>query len=282
MTTLHGRTVLVTGSARGIGLAMAVRFAAEGGRIIVSDLPGEPLEAAIDAVAAEGSEAVVLPMDVTDPTSVAAAARRLRDRFGGLDVLVNNAGTVRGGAFLDVPLEDHLATHRVNTLGPVIVTHAFLGDLISRPEAHLVNIASASGFIGLPWGSTYASSKWAMIGLSESLRLELAELGHRHVGVTTVCPSYTRTGLFDGARPARTTRVLSPERLADRVVRAVLANRPFVLTPWLVRLVPLMRGVLPLRGFDLVARAFGATDSMRDWRGRSAPDGGDNQRGESS
>jgi short-subunit dehydrogenase len=159
----------------------------------------------------------------------------------------------------------------------MFVTYEFLGDLIAQPEAHLVNIASASGFIGLPFGSSYASSKWALIGLGESLRLEMGVLGHDHVGVTTVCPSYTRTGLFNGAKPARTTRVLTPERLADQVVGAVRRNRPFVKTPWLVHLVPLLRGILPTRLFDLVGHAFGATTSMQDWRGRgsAAGSGGD-------
>jgi len=267
--------VLITGAGRGIGQALAWRFAREGCHVLVADLPGQSVDETLEGVVARGGEATALTLDVTERDSVAAAAARVRNEIGGLDVLVNNAGTVRGGAFLEVPLEDHLLTHEVNTIGPVIVTHEFLGDLIARPEAHLVNIASASGFIGLPWGSTYASSKWALIGLGESLRLELASLGHRHVGVTTVCPSYTRTGLFDGARPARTTRVLTPERLADRVVHAVTHNRPFVRTPWLVALVPLMRGVLPTRLFDAVGRIFGATTSMQQWRGRtSAADGG--------
>jgi all-trans-retinol dehydrogenase (NAD+) len=279
MTELRGRTVLITGAARGIGQALASRFAREGSRVIVSDLPGQSVARTLDLIATLGGDAVALPMDVTDPTSVAAAAETLRARHGGLDVLVNNAGTVRGGPFLDVELADHLLTYRVNTFGPVIVTHALLGDLIARPSAHVVNIASAAGWIGLPWGSTYASSKWAVVGLGESLRLELAEQGHRHVGVTTVCPSYTRTGLFEGARPARTTRVLSHERLADRVVGAVLGDRPFVMTPWLVQLVPLLRGLLPTRAFDVLTRGFGATTSMRNWRGRaSAPDRGEHER----
>lgn len=270
MKQLRGRTVLITGAGRGIGQALAWRFAREGCHVLVGELPGQSVDQTLTGVVDRGGKATALALDVTDRDSVAAAAARVRSELGGLDILINNAGTVRGGAFLDVPLEDHLLTHQVNTIGPVIVTHEFLGDLISRPAAHLVNIASASGFIGLPWGSTYASSKWALIGLGESLRLELASLGHRHVGVTTVCPSYTRTGLFDGARPARTTRVITPEHLADRVVRAVIHDRPFVKTPWLVALIPLLRGVLPTPLFDAVGRAFGATTSMQQWRGRQS------------
>ena len=88
---------------------------------------------------------------------------------GPIDVLVNNAGLVFGGAFLDVPLERHLTTYRVNTLGLVAMTHAFLPDLMAGRDGHVVNVASASGFIGLPFGATYASSKWAVLGFSELL-----------------------------------------------------------------------------------------------------------------
>jgi short-subunit dehydrogenase len=154
------------------------------------------------------------------------------------------------------------------------MAHAFLADLAERPEAHLVQIASASGFIGLPFGATYASSKWAVVGFSESIRMELRQTGRGHVGVTTVCPSYVQTGMFDGARAPRLTRLLTPERVATLTVRAVLRGRAFVLTPWLVRLTPILNAALPRRVFDPVARLFGATTSMASWHGRSgAPPG---------
>jgi all-trans-retinol dehydrogenase (NAD+) len=176
---------------------------------------------------------------------------------------------VHGGPFIDVPLERHIQTYGVNTLGLVAMTHAFLPDLIASSEGHLVNISSASGFIGLPFGATYASSKWSVIGFSESLRLELDTLGHRHVGVTTVCPSYVSTGLFDGARPPLTTRFVTPEKIAALTVAAIKSNRAFVLTPWLVKLTPLLKGILPRRLFDMVTGLLGATGGMQDWKGRT-------------
>jgi short-subunit dehydrogenase len=181
---------------------------------------------------------------------------------------VNNAGVVFGGPFLDVPLEKHLATYRVNVLGLVSLTHAFLPDLLGRPDAHLVNVASASGFIGLPHGATYASSKWAVIGFSESLRLELELQGHRHVHVTTVCPSYVATGLFEGARAPLTTRLLTAERLADKVVSAMLRDAIWVRVPWLVKVTPMLKGVLPTRMFYSVAGVLGVNTSMTAWKGR--------------
>ena len=130
------------------------------------------------------------PIGSTSPTR--GSSPRSRERInadgGPIEVLVNNAGTVFGGYFLDVPLDRHLTTLAVNLLGVVIVTHAFLPDLIDRPDAHLVNIASVAALRRRVRGSTYASSKWGVIGFSESIELELREQGNAHVHVTTVCP----------------------------------------------------------------------------------------------
>src|SRR5262249_2613898 len=187
---------------------------------------------------------------------------------GPIAVLVNTAGLVFGGAFLDVPLEQHLTTYRVNTIGLVAMTYAFLPDLIAGRDGHVVNVASASAYIGLPFGATYASSKWAVLGFSESLALELELQGHGHVHVTAVCPSYVATGLFDGASAPRMTRLLTAARVADLTVRAVLRNRPYVRTPWIVQGTPILKALLPFRAFARVAAVLGVNTSMMEWRGR--------------
>jgi short-subunit dehydrogenase len=268
MQTLHGKRVLVTGAASGIGKAIAERVAAEGAELLLVDVNPRALEEAGASLARNGASVRTYVLDVTE-TSRMVGLHEQTDRDGGpIDVLVNNAGLVFGGAFLDVPLEQHLTTYRVNTLGLVAMTYAFLRDLIAGGDGHVVNVASASAFIGLPFGATYASSKWAVLGFSESLALELELQGHRHVHVTAVCPSYVKTGLFAGARAPRTTRMLTPERVADLTVRAVLANRPVVRTPWLVRVTPAMKGLMPFRVFYRAAALLGVNTSMMKWRGR--------------
>jgi short-subunit dehydrogenase len=157
----------------------------------------------------------------------------------------------------------------VNVLGLVSMTHAFLPDLVARPEAHLVNVASAAGLTAVPFASTYASSKWAVVGFSESIRLELARQGHRRVHVTTVCPLYVSTGLFEGARPPLFTPMLTPARVADEIVEGVERDRVFVRTPWLVKLVPFLNGVLPTGIVDALSTALGAAGSMEQWTGRA-------------
>jgi all-trans-retinol dehydrogenase (NAD+) len=267
MRHLTGKRVLITGGAAGIGRKLAERFATAGAETLIADIHEEAAREAAASLNAAGHRASAYVLDVTEPAAILAMRDRVHRDGGPIDVLVNNAGVVFGGAFLEVPLDKHLATYRVNLLGLTAVTHAFLPDLIAQPDAHLVNIASASGFIGLPNGSTYAASKWAVIGFSESIRLELAVQGHRHVHTTIVCPSYVATGLFNGARAVRTTSMVNPERLAQLVLHAVLRNRLYVLTPWVVKVTPFLKGVLPRPLFDAVESVFGATSSMLGWRG---------------
>src|SRR6185436_9341079 len=234
------------------------------------DLNDEALHEVAAELKRQGARVRTYVLDVTDTSRITGLKEQIARDLGRIDVLVNNAGLVFGGAFLDVPLEKHLTTYRVNTLGLVAMTHAFLPDLLAGPDGHVVNVASASGYIGLPFGATYASSKWAVLGFSESLALELELQGHGHVHVTSICPSYVSTGLFDGAKAPFMTRLLTADRVADLTVRAVLANKPQLRTPWLVAMTPVMKALLPFRIFYRMAAMLGVNTSMMRWRGRGA------------
>ncbi|MGB5697005.1 MAG: SDR family oxidoreductase [Polyangiales bacterium] len=267
MKTLRGKRVLITGGAQGIGLEMATKFAGRGADVVIADLNRTKLGEARTKIAALGVSAWGFPVDVTNPASIASLKAQVSAEAGPIDVLVNNAGVVFGGPFLETPLDRHFKTFEVNILGLVAMTHAFLPELIARPDAHLVNIASASGFIGLPYGSTYASSKWAAIGFSESIRSELHVLGHEHVHVTIVCPSYIGTGMFEGAEAPKTTHILEPGFVADKVLHAVEHDTVYVMEPWMVKITPLLRDLLPTKLYDRISHLFGADTSMAHWSG---------------
>jgi short-subunit dehydrogenase len=266
--TLRGKRALVTGGASGIGKAMAERFAAAGAEIILVDLNEAALRETAAGFERNGTRVRTYTLDVTDTSRITGLKEQIQRDVGRIDVLVNNAGLVFGGGFLDVPLEKHLTTYRVNTLGLVAMTHAFLPDLIAGTDGHVVNVASASGYIGLPFGATYASSKWAVLGFTESLALELDLQGHGHVHVTAICPSYVATGLFDGAKAPFGTKLLTADRVADMTVKAVLGNKPSVRTPWLVQVTPILKALTPFRLFYRVAALLGVNTSMMQWRGR--------------
>jgi short-subunit dehydrogenase len=268
MRSLTGKRVLITGGASGIGRSMARRFAAEGAHLILVDLDRTALEVVAAELTALGAPVQQHRLDITDNHAILAMRDAVHAAGGPIDVLVNNAGTVFGGYFLEVPIERHLTTFRVNLEGLVQMTHAFLPDLIGRPDAHLVNIASLASYGGAPGGSTYGASKWGVLGFSESIELELARLGHTHVHVTTVCPGVVSTGLFEGTRPLRLTSTLTPDRVADAAVLGVLRNSTYVRTPWLVKLAPALRGLLPHRAFNAVHAMLGGTSAMDQWIGR--------------
>lgn len=267
MPNVRLKRVLVTGAAQGIGLAIARAFAQKGAEVVLTDLNADSLGEAREALTATGALCRAYPLDVTDEAAVQNVRDQLHADAGSLDILVNNAGVVFGGAFLDVPMAKHQLTYGVNILGMVAMTHAFLPDLIASPGGHLVNVASASGFVGLPFGTTYASSKWAAIGFSDSIRQELRALGHKNVGVSTICPAYVATGLFNGAQPPKTTKFMPPEDLAGKVVAAVEKRRPWVLEPWLIKITPVLANILPTSVSDVLGDAFGASNSMKSWRG---------------
>jgi len=258
-----GSRVLVTGSGQGLGFAIASAFHNAGAKVVLTDVDTERVNQAIAKLT--GTCGYVL--DVTNVDNIVDVRARLHAEQGPIDILVNNAGVVFGGEFLTIPLAKHITTVNVNLSGLLAVTHVFLPDLLARPAAHLVNIASASAVIALPNAATYAATKWAVLGFTESLQEELRLLRQRHLRVTAICPSYITTGLFDGAKPVGFTRWLSPEEVACAVVRAVEQDREFVMLPRSLRLLYGIAAGWPRSWYKWVCRRLGVSRSMIDWRG---------------
>jgi all-trans-retinol dehydrogenase (NAD+) len=262
---LRGARVVITGGARGLGLSFAREFLGRGARVVLLDRDEGEL---IRAVATLGGATAGHTLEITDGPAVLA----VRDRIlaeGPVDVLVNNAGVVFGGGFGEVPLAQHAATIDVNVTGVMAMTHAFLPHLETRPRAAILNVASASAFIALPFATSYAASKWAVLGFSESLDEELRERGKSHVRVSVLCPSYVTTGLFDGATPAAGTWLLSPEEVAEAGVRMVEQSTARKLLPWTSAILLAGFAWVPRPLFHRVARLFGVSRSMTRWRGHA-------------
>jgi all-trans-retinol dehydrogenase (NAD+) len=260
-----GSRVLITGAGHGLGFAIAEAFSRAGAKVVITDVDAERVQQAV----AKLTGACGYVFDVTNAEQIAEARLRLNAEHGPIDVLVNNAGVVFGGAFLDVPLAKHLTTVNVNLSGLLAVTHTFLPDMIARPAAHIVNIASASAVIALPMGTSYAATKWAVLGFTESLQEELLLLGHTHVRATALCPSFIRTGLFEGANPVRHTRWLTSEEVAAAVVGAVEKRREFVMLPRTLRVLYGLSAGWPRRLYKWTCRRLGVANSMANWRGHA-------------
>lgn len=268
MGRIEGSTVLVTGGASGLGYLTAERLLAAGaGKVLIWDIAEESLAAAISELAATGRHVVGARVDMGDARDIQRAAREMRAASVDVDILINNAGIVVGREFAEHTHDDISRTMAINALGPMHLTRQVLPGMLARGRGHVVNIASAAGLVANPRMSVYCASKWAVIGWSESLRLEM-ERGRTRVSVTTVAPYYTDTGMFEGVR-SPVIPVLKPEYVANRIVRAIRADTVFLPLPRVVGLVPFMRGVLPRRWFDRIGGDWlGIYRSMSTFRGR--------------
>lgn len=195
--------------------------------------------------------------------------------MGRIDILVNNAGYLAPGNFLDQPVHTWRKTVDVNVNGMINTIYAVLPGMYERNFGHIVNVSSAAGLLGVSGLAVYAASKWAVAGLTESLRHEALNLKKRGVAFSSVHPSYVAEGLFAGAGMRGLGAVLVP-RLRDHdvvaraIVNAALKRRRHApKRPLSVRLATLLRGILPDALFQGVVRAFGIHRSMSTWVGKS-------------
>lgn len=204
---LSGKTVLITGGSRGLGLVMARELLREGARLAICARDEAELERARTDLVRRGADVLALPCDVTNQEQVNEMVRVVRDRFGQIDVLINNAGAIAVGPMEVMTLEDYEAAMKIHFWAPLYTTLAVLPEMRQRHEGRIVNISSIGGKISTPHLLPYSASKFALTGFSEGLRAELASYG---IVVTTICPGLMRTGspynaIFKGQHRAEYT-----------------------------------------------------------------------------
>jgi len=268
MKDVRGKVVVITGAALGMGKLLAKKFVADGARTVMVDLNPQALSAAVSELGGPEQGAFEYIADITDRGKVLALRQWVHGEFGTVDVLVNNAGIVAGGPFLKVPIEKHLRTIDVNVSALISMTHAFLPDMIEKRAGHLIMLASAAGFVGVPALSSYCASKWAVIGFSESVRLELEREGITGVKLTIVCPSYVDTGMFAGAKAPLLTPMLKPEEIVESIYRGFKQDKLWVIEPAVVKTIPAMKALLPTPIVDRIGALLGMHSSMDEWVGR--------------
>lgn len=249
---LSGQVAAVTGAARGIGKATAKALAAQGVKVAIGDLDGALAEQAAGEV---GHGAIGLPLDVTRRDSFEAFVDAAEERLGPLDVLVNNAGIMQLGAFLD---EDDATAHRqvdINVHGVLYGMKIVLPRFRERGRGHLVNIASTAGKAGFPGGATYCGTKHFVVGVSEAVRAELRGSG---IEISCVMPGVVNTELAAGLKEARGVRNVNPEDVANAIVEALQQPHFDVFVPKSIGTINKVMGVLPRGGREGIARALKA------------------------
>lgn len=235
---MSGQRIFITGGASGLGKAIALRFARAGWKVCIADIHDDRGAETRDALSALGVDAFYVRCDVRREEDLRAVAEALGARWGGVDVVVNNAGVAQAGAIEDVALDDWQWILDINLLGVVRGCKVFTPVFKRQGRGYFINIASMAGLLDLPQMSSYNVSKAGVVALSETLQNELAPV---NIGVSVVCPSFFKTNLGESMRTtdpklgARMARLLekSPitaDDIADDIFRAV-ERREFLVLP---------------------------------------------------
>ncbi len=243
MQVLEGKTAFVTGAASGIGRGLADRFAAEGMKVVLADIEEAELSRAVKEIEATGAEVRGVVCDVSRRASVEDAAQRAFEAYGNVHVVCNNAGVSPFGNLVDTTAGDWEWTVGVNLMGVIHGIQTFVPHMLSHGYGgHVVNTASICGLMPLPGCGVYAATKYAVVGISEVLKLEVGSQG---IGVSVLCPSFVNTRLHDSTRnqPAEsrvTTEVpdfvktalaggSTPAEMAEQVVDGIRRNKLHIL-----------------------------------------------------
>ena len=270
---LKNKLVLITGGAKGIGLATAQRILNEGGKVILWDFNEDDLNKTVNNFKEKGFDVFSQICDVTNKEQVYSNANIIKEKFGSLDILINNAGTVYTGYMLDRSDEELENLINVNFTSMIYTIRAFMPGMLDKNSGHIINISSASSMTGAPKLAVYAATKWAVAGLTESLRLEVQKMGKSGVRFSSIHPNFLKKGLFEGTKLNFLGQLLAPGVKSHDAVAKVIVNRAIKLgfhspkVPWIMNQVVLLRALLPSSLLIKVSSLYGLYDMMDDYKG---------------
>ncbi len=235
MHVIDGKKALVTGAAEGIGRAISLQLAREGADLFLLDINDHGLSKVVCEAQRLGVEAIGRRCDVSQPHEITAAVQDVLDKWGELDILINNAGVCYYGPTVKMTAEQWDWLLAINLHAPIQFTRMLLPVFLQRTEAHILNVASICGLVAGGRYAAYQVSKFGLVGLTEALR---AEFGRQGLGVTVVCPGPVTTNFFrstlcgrKGGQTPEPPRWLcaTPERVAAKAIRAIYRDRRLVL-----------------------------------------------------
>jgi NAD(P)-dependent dehydrogenase (short-subunit alcohol dehydrogenase family) len=273
------KVVLITGGSRGLGLVLARQFCQEGARVVLLARDSDELARARDELVRRGGEAIAISCDLHDPAQIESAVQQVADHFGGIDVVINNAGIIEVGPLEHMQREDFERAMSLHFWAPFELIMKALPHLRRRGEGRIVNIASIGGKVAVPHLAPYCASKFALVGLSDALRTELAR---DNIHVTTVTPGMMRTGShvnakFKGNHRAEYTWFaisaglplvsLKAERAAAKIISACRRGALSLTIPLSTRTLIIGNALFP----NLVGSAMKIANSVLPPRG--GPDG---------
>jgi NAD(P)-dependent dehydrogenase (short-subunit alcohol dehydrogenase family) len=248
LRSLDGQVVAITGGGRGIGRATAAALIATGAKVAIGDIDGPVAERAATEL---GSGTIGLQLDVTDKASFTSFLDEVESRLGPLDVLVNNAGIMPVGPFVDEADPAAAKLIDINITGVIIGSKLALQRFRPRGRGHIVQLASIAGKFGFPGGATYSATKHAVVGLAESLRSELRGTG---IEVHQVLPIGVNTELYAGVANARGFKTPEPEDVAAAVVELLQTGRFEIYVPKHLGFLVRARSLMPRSVVEAILR----------------------------
>jgi short-subunit dehydrogenase len=254
MDNIRGKTIVITGAARGIGLATAKALLARGARVVIGDRDVAVLDKSVTDLNRLG-QVSGYPVDVTDRESFATFLDKARADGGQIDVLINNAGVMPIGPFLEASEGSIRTSLEVNFYGVLTGSQLVLPEMVKRRSGHIINIASLAGLIAVPGQVVYAGTKFAVVGLTTAMADEFAPQG---VNVSCVMPTFTNTELISGTKTTGAQKPVQPEDIAAGVVKAL--DNPKVThlsVPGPLRFVGTISALLPPKGRRWLAKKLG-------------------------
>jgi all-trans-retinol dehydrogenase (NAD+) len=264
--TFRGKTVLITGAGAGIGRAMASLLADEAARLALVDRDLETARETQSVCRAKGAEAEAYYCDIGAKTDIEDMLARVSEDLGPVDALINNAGTVVGRYVHQYEYDELARTMSVNFVGGAYLTRLVLPDMMERGQGHIVNMASVIGLVAMPRMGEYVASKFAIVGFTETMRMELKRSGYTGIKTLCVCTTGVDTGLFPGYKAPPLTPLLRPEVVAQKVVDAMRRGKTHLELPLVARIIPMLK-LLPTPLRDAILAAVGFSGSMDGYVG---------------
>ena len=250
LRSLGGQVVAITGGARGIGRATASALIAQGARVAIGDIDASLAERTAQEL---GAGTIGLPLDVTERASFDGFLQEVENRLGPLDVLINNAGIMPIGRFVEEADATAIRMVDINVHGVIHGSKLALERFLPRGRGHLVQIASVAGKAGFPGGATYCATKHAVVGLSEALRAEVRGTG---IDISVVMPVVVNTELGSGLPQTRSFKPVQPEDVADAIVEALQTGRFEVYVPKAIAGMTRLNALMPRRLVEAIGRAI--------------------------
>lgn len=256
------KSIAITGAGSGFGAALAHHYASEGWKVAVTDIDEERAGRTLSALEQYGDDHFSMLLDITNTVHWQQLEDAVTQRWGGLEVLINNAGVAAAGNVEDTSIEDWDWVLDIDLMGVVRGCHQFAGMMKRQQSGHIVNVSSFAGLAGLPFIAAYGVAKAGVIALSEALRAEMQPFG---VGVTVTCPAFVKTGLLDSFRsvkPGTKAKVegwmessgVSAQQVAEEIARAVRENKFLLLTHAQTRTAWRFKRWFPNRYYKMIAK----------------------------